>query len=57
MFSFYDKLISFPNISNWDTSKLINMSSMFKNLIQFESLPDISQWNVSNVKDISGLFR
>ena len=50
-----NNLSSLPDISEWNTSKVTNMSKMFccKNL---KSLPDISEWNTSNVTDISGMF-
>ena len=50
-----NNLLSLPDISEWNTSKVTNMSKMFccKNL---KSLPDISEWNTSNVTDISGML-
>ena len=39
-----------------NTSKCIDMNTMFFNCILLKSLPDISKWNTSNVIDMSYLF-
>ena len=51
MFWECDSLISFPDISNLDTSKVTNMNHIFdvQNLKWF---PNISNWNISNALDI-----
>lgn len=42
------------NISNWNTSKVTNMSKMFAKS-QFNK--DIGQWNVSKVTNMRGMFK
>ena len=41
-------------ISEWDTSKIINMKGMFQGV---EIIPDISKFDTSNVKDMSFMFK
>ena len=52
---FYEckSLISLPDISNWNTSNVINMSYLFDGCNSLLSLPDISKWNVSKVVDFN----
>ena len=47
---------SLPDISNWNTSNITNMSRIFSECRFLSSLPDISNWNTSNVTDISRMF-
>ncbi len=42
------------NISEWDTSRVYNMSNLFANARHFDE--DLSQWNVGNVRDFTGTF-
>ena len=44
----------FSGISNWDTSKVTNMSLMFRNCRYFNE--DISSWDTSNVRNMSSMF-
>ena len=44
----------FGHISNWNTSKITDMSYTFENRREFNE--DISKWDVSNVKNMSGMF-
>ena len=57
-YMFYNcELISvLPDISIWDTSKVINMNNMFGGCKSLSYLPDISKWDTSNVLDMSGMF-
>ena len=48
---------SLPDLSKWNTSKVINMNRMFCDCEFIKSLPDLSKWNTSNVKDMRGMFR
>ena len=49
---FYDcSSLTSLNISNWDTSSVTRMSTMFSNCSSLTSL-DISNWNTSNVEDM-----
>ena len=50
------KLVSLPDISEWDTSNVSNMSGMFYDCSSLLSLPDISKWDTSNVSDMSCMF-
>ena len=55
MFHNCTTLLSSPDISNWDTSNITDMSSLF---CGFNSLipPDISKWNTKNVTSLSHMF-
>ena len=53
---FNSTLISLPDISEWDTINVKNMSYMFYNCIALKSLPDISKWNTANVTNMSYMF-
>ena len=57
MFSGCSSLISLPDISNWNTSSVNNMSYIFNGCSSIISLPDLSKWNTSNVEDISYIFK
>ncbi len=45
---------AFPDISNWDTSNVEDLSYILSEIKS--NLPDISKWNTKNVKTIEGLF-
>ena len=49
-------LISLPDISEWNTTNVTNMSGMFSYCKSLKSLPDISKWDTTNVKDMSHMF-
>ena len=49
-------LKSLPNISLWNTSKVINMNYMFYDCKSLVYLPDLSIWNIKNVSDMSYMF-
>ena len=49
-------LKSIPDISQWNTSNITDMSQIFYNCSLIKSLPDISKWNTDKVKDINGIF-
>ena len=38
-----------PDISKWNTNKIVNMNGIFFECSYLESLPDISKWNTNNV--------
>jgi surface protein len=42
-------------LSEWDTSNIVNMNSMFNRAYAFNE--DISQWDTSNVVDMSSMFK
>ena len=45
-----NSLISLPDISEWNTSNVKDMSKMFSGFNLLISLPNISKWNTSNLK-------
>jgi hypothetical protein len=47
-------LTYYGHISDWDVSKVTNMSGLFKDKINFND--DISLWNVSNVTNMQNMF-
>ena len=56
MFSGCNSLISLPDLSKLDTSKVNNMYAMFFGCNSLPSLPDISKWNISNVNNLGYMF-
>ena len=44
----------YGNINNWDVSRIINMSSLFKNKSTFNE--NINNWNTMNVTNMSDMF-
>ena len=56
MFYGCSSLLSLPDISKWNISKVNDISSMFCGCSSLSSLPDISKWNISNIKNISYIF-
>ena len=55
-YMFSSSLISLPDISEWDTRYVTDMSFMFGSCNSLKSLPDISKWNTKNVKDMNSMF-
>ena len=49
-------LISLPDISKWNTSKVKDMNGLFYNCSSLISLPDISQWKTNNVINMKEMF-
>ena len=49
-----DTVAACGDINTWDTSKIKNMSNLFKGKTTFNC--DISAWNVANVTDMSSMF-
>ena len=56
MFSKNYSLLSIPDLSKWNISKVNDLSFMFFRCDSLLSLPDISKWNISNVKNMSSMF-
>jgi surface protein len=44
----------FGHISEWDVSRVFNMSELFANAVNFNE--DLSSWDVSNVRDMRNAF-
>ena len=57
MFRRCTSLISFPDISKWNTSNIKDMNSLFRRCTSLISLPNISKWNIEKVEDMSDMFR
>ena len=56
-YMFYNmKWLTELDISEWNTSRVTNMSRMFVDCINLENL-DVTNWNTSKVTDMSYLFR
>ena len=56
IFSNCSSLIYLPDISDWDTSNIIDMSKIFYNCRSLSSLPDISKWDTKNVIDMNKML-
>ena len=56
MFYGCSSLICLPDISNWDTSKVTDMSCLFGECSSLITLPDISKWDTSNVINMHSMF-
>ena len=56
MFIYCESFITITDISNWNTSNIIDMNCMFRGCKNLLSLPDISKFNTSNVKNMRGMF-
>ena len=56
MFSGCISLKTLPDISNWDTSNVTNMSEMFSRCQGLIKLTDISKWNINKVKNKTNMF-
>ena len=50
------RLLFISDISNWNTSNIVNMSYMFGSCLSLSCLPDISNWDTSNVTNMKGMF-
>ena len=56
MFYKCKSLLSLPDISNWNTSKVINMMNIFYKCRSLISLSGISNWDTSNVRNMCCMF-
>ena len=56
MFSNCIYLTFLPDISKWNTSKVIDMNYMFSECSTLKSLPDISKWDIGNVEYMDNMF-
>ena len=56
MFAGCKSLISLPDLSDLNTSKITNMRFMFAGCNSLISLPDISNWDISNVTNLEWMF-
>ena len=46
----------YGHISDWDTSRVTNMNSLFLSKHSFNNVDNISSWNVTNVKSMRMIF-
>ena len=51
-----NSFILIPDISNWNTENVTDMSYMFYGCDAISSIPDISNWNTKNVRNMSYMF-
>ena len=56
MFYNCSSLISLPDMSEWNTMNVIEMSEMFERCESLICLPDRSNWKTSKVNNMSYLF-
>ena len=56
MFFCCRNLKSLPDISNWDTNKVIDMNHMFATCETIKSLPNISKWKTNKVNNMTWMF-
>ena len=56
LFEESSSLTNLPDISNWDTSNVVDMSRIFSQCSSLTSLPDISKWDTSKVINMIGMF-
>ena len=49
-------LESLPDISEWNTSNVINLEGLFQSCSSIKSLPDLSKWDTSNVIHMGYMF-
>ena len=56
MFYKCSSLLYIDDISNWNTTNIIDMSYMFYECSSLKSLPDISKWDTSQVTNMSNMF-
>ena len=56
MFEGCSSLITLPDISKWNTSKVYSISYMFKNCISLSYFPDISKWKNFDIIKKDGIL-
>ena len=56
MFYECSSLSSLPDISNWNTNNVYDMTKMFYECSSLSTLPDISNWNTNNITDMREMF-
>ena len=56
MFSYNYKILSSPDISDWNTSNITDMSRAFSGCHNLSGLTGISKWNTANVTNMSEIF-
>ena len=57
MFSHCLLISSLPDISKWNTNKIVDVSGLFYECRTLTSLPDILKWNTNNVKKSIFMFK
>ena len=56
MFYGCSSLLSLPDISEWNTNNITDMSPMFYGYSSLSFLPDISKWNTNNITNMNNIF-
>ena len=56
MFSGCNLLLSLPDISEWNTKKVISMKSMFSQCSSLTSFPDLSEWKIKKEINTKSMF-
>ena len=56
IFNSCSSLLLLPDISKWNTDKIIDMSHLFYYCSSLKSLPDLSRWKTNNVTNMSNMF-
>ena len=56
MFGGCKSLTSLPDMSKWNTSKVVDMRFMFLGCKSLKAKPDISKWDMRNVKEKKMMF-
>jgi len=56
MFYNCSSLSSLPDISKWNTNKVVYLSGIFTKCTSLISIPDISRWKIQDIKDINNFF-
>ena len=51
-----DKVLTIPDVSNWDTSNVVGMSELFSGCEKLTSV-DLTKWKTDNVASMYGMFK
>ncbi|MGO5097164.1 BspA family leucine-rich repeat surface protein [Agathobaculum sp. LCP25S3_E8] len=51
-----DKVLTIPDVSNWDTSNVVGMSELFSGCEKLTSV-DLTKWKTDNVTSMYGMFK
>ena len=51
-----NQISDISSLANWDTSKVINMTSMFGNCSNLSDISALAHWDTSNVTNMEGMF-
>ena len=57
MFSYMQSLANIDGITNWDTSKVTDMSGMFQGVTALTNIDGATNWDTSNVTNMQNMFQ